>query len=113
MESKHLKYNPAINDEAIAAGKASWVDYFYTFHGEWQDSVHRWTEGVPRLEAWLVVEETPEFQLAAANPYYHVVDTAGQQLPYVNNIRESYTQDPAGNRAEDHQWRSGSESPNT
>ena len=94
MESKHLTYNPDINAEALAAGKASWVDYFYTFHGEWQDSVHRWTEGVPRLEAWLVVEETPEFQLAMANPYYHVVDTAGQQLPYVNKIRESYTQDP-------------------
>jgi peptide/nickel transport system substrate-binding protein len=92
MESKHLKYNPAINDEAIAAGKASWVDYFYTFHGEWQDSVHRWIE-VPRLEAWLVVEETPEYQLSAANPYYHVVDTAGQQLPYANYIRESYSQD--------------------
>lgn len=92
LESKHLKYNPDINDEAVAEGKANWVDYFYTFHGEWQDSVHRWIE-TPRLEAWLVVEETPEYQLAAANPYYHVVDTAGNQLPYVNYTRENYTQD--------------------
>jgi len=94
LESKHIKYNPNINEEAIAAGKASWVDYFYTFHGEWMDSVHRWTEGLPRLEAWVVVEETPEYQLSMANPYYHVVDTAGQQLPYVDKSRESYTQDP-------------------
>ena len=93
LESKHLKYNPKINDEAVAAGKESWVDYFYTFHGEWQDSVHRWTEGVPRLEAWVVVEETPEYQLAMANPYYFKVDTAGQQLPYADNSRESYSQD--------------------
>ena len=94
LESKHIKYNPAINDEAVAAGFPSWVEYFFTFHGEWQDSVHRWTEGVPRLEAWLVVEETPEYQLAVPNPYYHVVDTAGQQLPYADASRESYTQDP-------------------
>ncbi len=92
LESKHIKYNPAIVDEAKAAGKASWVDYFYTWHGEWEDSVHRWIT-VPRLEAWIVIEETPEYQLAAANPYYHVVDTAGQQLPYANHIRESYSQD--------------------
>jgi peptide/nickel transport system substrate-binding protein len=93
LESKHIKYNPAINDEAVAAGKANWVDYFYTFYGEWQDSVHRWTEGVPRLEAWVVVEETPEYELAVANPYYFIVDTAGQQLPYADTSRESYSQD--------------------
>jgi len=94
MESKHIKYNPDINAEAEANGFPSWVEYFYTFHGEWQDSVHRWTEGVPRLEAWLVVEETPEYQLAVTNPYFHIVDTAGQQLPYVDRTRENYSQDP-------------------
>ena len=93
LEPRHIKYNPDINDEAVAAGKASWVDYFYTFHGEWMDSVHRWTEGLPRLEAWVVVEETPEYQLAVANPYYFKVDTAGQQLPYADKSRESYSQD--------------------
>lgn len=93
LESKHLKYNPNIDKEAQENGFPSWVEYFYTFYGEWQDSVHRWKEGVPRLEAWIVVEETPEYQLAVANPYYHVVDTAGQQLPYVDRSRESYSQD--------------------
>ena len=97
LEAHHIKYNPAANDEAIAAGKASWVDYFFTFYGEWKDSVHRWTDSPPPpfLEAWLVVEETPEYQLAVANPYYFIVDTAGQQLPYADRTRENYTQDPA------------------
>lgn len=93
LETKHIKYNPDINAEAAEAGFPSWVEYFYTWHGEWQDSVHRWTEGVPRLEAWLVIEETPEYQLAVANPYFFQVDTAGQQLPYVDRTRENYTQD--------------------
>ena len=92
LESKHIKYNPDINDEAIEEGFASWVEYFFTWHGDWNDSVHRY--GVPRLEAWLLVEETTEYQLMVANPYYFKVDTIGQQLPYADRARESYSQDP-------------------
>ena len=92
LESKHITYNPAINDEAVSEGFASWVEYFFSWHGNWNDSVHRY--GVPRLEAWLLVEETTEYQLMVANPYYFKVDTAGQQLPYADRSRESYTQDP-------------------
>jgi len=91
LESKHMKYNPDINAEAEAEGFASWVEYFFSWHGDWNDSVHRY--GVPRLEAWLLVEETTEYQLMVANPYYFKVDTAGQQLPYVDKSRESYSQD--------------------
>ncbi|MCX8062128.1 MAG: ABC transporter substrate-binding protein, partial [Anaerolineales bacterium] len=93
LEKKHLKYNPDINKEAQENGFPTWVEYFYTYYGEWQDSVHRWKEGIPKLEAWIVVEETPQYQLAVANPYYHAVDTAGQQLPYVDRSRESYSED--------------------
>lgn len=93
LESKHLKYNPDITAEATAAGKTSWVDYFFTWYGEWADSTHR-NGVVPRLEAWVLVEETTEFQLMVANPYYFKVDTAGQQLPYADQSRESYSQDP-------------------
>ncbi len=92
LESKHINYNPDINDEAEAEGFVSWVEYFFSWHGNWNDSVHRY--GVPRLEAWLLVEETTEYQLMVANPYYFKVDTAGQQLPYADRSRESYTQDP-------------------
>ncbi len=92
LETKHIKYNPAINDEAVAEGFPSWVEYFFTWYGEWKDSVHRWGD-VPFIEAWLVIEETPEYQVAVPNPYYHVVDTAGQQLPYVDSVNETYSQD--------------------
>lgn len=91
LESKHIKYNPDINKEAVDEGFASWVEYFFTWHGEWVDSVHRL--GVPRLESYLMVEETTEYQLMVANPYFFAVDTAGQQLPYIDSTRESYTQD--------------------
>ncbi len=91
LESKHLKYNPDINTEATAAGFASWVEYFFTWHGEWVDSVHR--IGVPRLESYVMIEETTDYQLMGANPYFFAVDTAGKQLPYIDTTRESYSQD--------------------
>jgi len=92
LQSKMLKYNPDINAEATAEGKTSWVDYFFTWYGEWADSTHR--KGViPRLEAWVLVEETTEYQLMVANPFYFKVDTAGQQLPYADQSRETYSQD--------------------
>ena len=46
--------------------------------------------GLPKLEAWIKVDETPEHQLFVANPYYYKVDTAGQQLPYIDEVEEVY-----------------------
>lgn len=92
LQTKHIKYNPDITAEATAAGKTSWVDYFFTWYGEWADSTHR-NGVIPRLEAWVLVEETTDFQLMVANPYFFQVDTAGQQLPYADQSRETYSQD--------------------
>jgi peptide/nickel transport system substrate-binding protein len=86
------KYNPAANDEAIAAGFPSWKEQLFSYYGEWQDSQHHF--GIPKLEAWIKIEETPEHQVFYANPYYYKVDTAGQQLPYINELEEVYADDP-------------------
>lgn len=48
---------------------------------------------VPTLESHIVVEETAEGRKLAANPYFHMVDTAGNQLPYIPEIHESYVGD--------------------
>lgn len=47
----------------------------------------------PTLESYIVVEETVEGRKLVANPYFHMVDTAGNQLPYINEISESYVGD--------------------
>ena len=88
LMEKHIKYNPNANDEAVAAGFESWVQHFFSYYGEWQDSQHHY--GIPKLEAWIKVDETPEHQLFYANPYYYKVDTAGQQLPYIDENEEVY-----------------------
>jgi peptide/nickel transport system substrate-binding protein len=85
------KYNPNADAEAVAAGYSDWKQQLFSFYGEWQDSQHHY--GIPKLEAWIKVDETAEHQVYYANPYYYKVDTAGQQLPYIDEIEEQYSAD--------------------
>ncbi|OGO20326.1 MAG: hypothetical protein A2Z14_18550 [Chloroflexi bacterium RBG_16_48_8] len=91
FEKLHIEYNPEANDVAVAAGLANWVEYFYKFHGDWQDSYHVY--GIPKLESHILVDETTEYKIHAANPYFFIVDTAGNQLPYLDEQREGYAPD--------------------
>ncbi len=45
---------------------------------------------VPTLESHILVEENSEGRRMVANPYFHMVDTQGHQLPYIPEIVESY-----------------------
>lgn len=47
---------------------------------------------IPTLESHVLVEETPEFRHFIANPYFFVVDSAGHQLPYINEHHEIYSE---------------------
>ena len=47
--------------------------------------------GQPVLGAWMITEYTPGVQVVAErNPYYWKVDTAGNQLPYIDRIIWQY-----------------------
>jgi peptide/nickel transport system substrate-binding protein len=48
---------------------------------------------VPTLESHIVIEDTATGRHMVANPYFHMVDTAGNQLPYINEIDEEYVKD--------------------
>jgi len=89
LQDMHLTYNPNADEEAKAEGFDSWqARLIPLYFGEWEDTDH--VLGIPHLEAWIKIEETPEHQLFAPNPYYYKVDTAGQQLPYFDEIEEQY-----------------------
>lgn len=45
---------------------------------------------VPTLESHIVIEDNAQGRRLVANPYFHMVDTAGNQLPYINEIFETY-----------------------
>ena len=92
LMDKMIKYNPNADEEAKAEGYDSWAKRFIPlYYSDWEDANHIY--GLPKLEAWIKVDETPEHQLYVVNPYYYKVDTAGQQLPYMDEVEEVYAPD--------------------
>jgi len=102
--SKYLdKYNPdaaALRAEQGFASEAEAVNFFYG-NSDWTDvpsPLMKDEEKVqaigvavkPTLESHILVEENTEGRRLVANPYFHMVDTAGNQLPYISEIREEY-----------------------
>ena len=47
----------------------------------------------PTLESHIYVADTTEGRKLVANPYFHQVDTTGQQLPYISRQDELYKND--------------------
>ena len=45
---------------------------------------------MPTLESHIYVKDTTEGRHLVANPYFHIVDTAGNQLPYIGEQDEVY-----------------------
>ncbi len=100
------KYNPKAEDVAREYGfdsaKAA-VDFYYG-GSDWKDvpspllkdgekAARIGRAVVPTLESHIVVEESSEGRKLVANPYFHMVDTAGNQLPYIPEISETYIGD--------------------
>ncbi len=74
------------------------IDFFYGA-SDWKDvpspllkdpAKAARTGVMPTLESHIVVAEDSNGRRLVANPYFHMVDTAGHQLPYINEIREDY-----------------------
>lgn len=96
------------NAEALAtehgfANAAEAVDFYYG-GSDWKDVPSPLLKDadkargigravLPTLESHIVVEENAEGRKLVANPYFHMVDTAGQQLPYIPEIVETYVTD--------------------
>ncbi len=47
----------------------------------------------PTLESFIYISDTTEGRKLVANPYFHMVDTTGQQLPYISRQDELYAND--------------------
>ncbi len=100
LSKMHASYNDAADDEAKAAGFEGWADWVNNYYGgsDWKDVPSPLLKGtdtqvVPTLESHIVIEDDATGRHLVANPYFHIVDTAGQQLPYINEIDETYVQD--------------------
>lgn len=78
----HKTHNPDVDRLAREAGFETWTQFFDSKRYYW----YRATLDVPTLGPWRVAQKTPEGTVMARNPYYFKVDTAGNQLPYIDRV---------------------------
>ncbi|MGI6366950.1 MAG: ABC transporter substrate-binding protein [Anaerolineae bacterium] len=87
LEQFHINFNDKANDEAKAAG----FDFWYQNYGRANDrqfSIER-----PRIEPFIPARETPQMLFLERNPYYFIVDTEGNQLPYIDKLNADVAAD--------------------
>ena len=109
FQPKHFlgKYHPDINSDAdklaqeigfengyavIAAyyGNSDWTDTPSPLLSQPDKVATMPKDVVPTLESFITIKDTTEGRHYVANPYFHMVDTAGNQLPYINEQDEVY-----------------------
>lgn len=93
LQQYHIKYNPNANEEAIKNGFDNWVQQFGSYWNKWKDAIVSSAYGlkVPTLGSHILLKEpTTQRRVFVANPYYFKVDTAGNQLPYIDYHDERF-----------------------
>lgn len=93
LKAYHIKYNSNADAEAKKNGFDNWVQQFGVYWNKWKDAVVASPYGlkVPTLESHILMKEpTTQRRVFIANPYYFKVDTAGNQLPYIDYHDERF-----------------------
>jgi len=112
FQPKHFlgQFHPDINSDADKLAKAAGfgsgyeVVIFYYGQTDWTDvpspllkdptKISGLPAAVqPSLEPFITIADTTEGRHYVANPYFHMVDTTGQQLPYISEQDEIYIND--------------------
>ncbi len=86
-------YNPDADKLAKEAGASGWVEYFGNLTGP----LSRWRfTGMPTMLPWVLTSPYDQngHITSRRNPYYFKVDTAGNQLPYLDGYDFRVVQDP-------------------
>jgi len=104
------QFHPALNDQADANAQAAGYENGYAViaayfgNSDWMDTpspmltagdnlANLPADHMPTLESHILVSETTEGRHYVANPYFFQVDTAGNQLPYISEMDETYVSD--------------------
>ncbi len=81
LKKYHIKYNSDANELAKEEGFETWSQAL-SYWNSWSPQ----KVGVPTLSPWVLTKFTPSTKIFERNPYYWKVDTAGNQLPYVDRV---------------------------
>jgi len=109
FQPKHFlgKWDPEINPDADkmakAAGFENGMEVLSNYYGnsDWTDTptpmlrspdkvANLPADTMPTLESHILISESTEGRHLVANPYFHQVDTAGNQLPYISEQDEIF-----------------------
>ena len=112
FQPKHFlgQYHPDINPDAdklaqeagfetglevVAAyfGNSDWTDTPSPLLSKPDKVANLPADVIPTLETHIYIKDTTEGRHLVANPYFHMVDTAGNQLPYISEQDEVYIND--------------------
>ena len=78
------------NAIAVAAGSRNWIGYFQKLDEQFRFD----NPDLPTLEPWMNTTPLPTTRFVLVrNPYFHRVDKAGRQLPYIDRIIVNITDD--------------------
>ncbi len=91
LKKFHKTYNPNVETDAKAAGFTTWVEFFGAKRYFWWAA----RPDVPTMGPWRIVKSVPEGTVLERNPYYYKVDTAGNQLPYIDHVNATIFTDAA------------------
>jgi peptide/nickel transport system substrate-binding protein len=82
LQKWHLTYNSDAEAVAKEEGFENWVQAFRSHYtpSRWYDPERPW------VWRWIPKEETADRVIFTRNPYYHAVDTEGNQLPYIDEV---------------------------
>ncbi len=92
-KAKALGYESGIALVSAYYGNSDWTDTPTPMLSA-PDKVGNLPKGTqPQLESHVYISDTTEGRKLVANPYFHMVDTTGQQLPYISRQDELYAND--------------------
>jgi len=102
----HPELNPNADKEAQKAGFENGLAVIKAYFGnsDWTDTPSPLLNSpdkvaklpadvIPTLESHIYITDTTEGRHLVANPYFHIVDTQGNQLPYISEQDEVYIND--------------------
>ena len=74
---------------AKAAGYPNWVQFFH-YKSDW-----RLNTELPTVAAWKMTQPiNTQTWMLERNPYFYEVDTAGNQLPYIDRVQMTLAENP-------------------
>lgn len=88
LKKYHAKYNKKADELAKEAGYEYWWQLFNS-KKDFSISRQQWPD-IPAVGPWVTKKVLPDGVIFERNPYYFKIDTAGNQLPYIDKVRGTF-----------------------